>query len=146
MLLRHVYIALLLVFLFSYVPASSGQSDPHPVPLINDPVVPASAAPGGPGFTLTVNGTGFVSGATVDWNGSPRTTNFISGRQLTATINGTDIAMARTASVTVVNPVPGGGTSNVVFFTVTNPTASVSFANATSSPVTVGNSPLSVAV
>ena len=32
----------------------------NPVPLINNPLVPASVAPGGPSFTLTVNGTGFV--------------------------------------------------------------------------------------
>ena len=31
---------------------------------------PSSAVAGGPAFTLTVNGTGFVSGATVQWNGA----------------------------------------------------------------------------
>jgi len=34
----------------------------NPVPLINQPLVPDAVAPGGAGFTLTVNGTGFVSG------------------------------------------------------------------------------------
>src|SRR5581483_93283 len=29
----------------------------NPVPLLNQPLVPMSTAPGGPGFTLTVNGT-----------------------------------------------------------------------------------------
>jgi len=53
----------------------------NPVPIINQPLVPGSAAPGGPAFTLTVNGTGFVSGSTVNWNGSPRTTTFVSGSQ-----------------------------------------------------------------
>jgi hypothetical protein len=37
-----------------------------PVPLINQPLVPTSAQPGGSSFTLTVNGTGFVSGSVVD--------------------------------------------------------------------------------
>jgi hypothetical protein len=32
-----------------------------PVPLINQPLVPDATAPGGAAFTLTVNGTGFVS-------------------------------------------------------------------------------------
>ncbi len=40
----------------------------NPVPLVNQPLVPTTAAPGGPAFTLTVNGTGFVSGAVVNWN------------------------------------------------------------------------------
>src|SRR5438105_14977378 len=44
----------------------------NPVPLINQPLVPDAIAPGGAGFTLTVNGTGFVSGSEVNWNGSAR--------------------------------------------------------------------------
>jgi hypothetical protein len=32
----------------------------NPVPLINQPLAPDAIAPGGAGFTLTVNGTGFV--------------------------------------------------------------------------------------
>jgi hypothetical protein len=90
----------------------------NPVPLVNQPLIPASVAPGGGGFTLTVNGTGFVQGSTVNWNGSPRATNFVNGLQLTADILASDVAKASTASVTVVNPVPGGGTSNVVYFGV----------------------------
>jgi FG-GAP-like repeat/Abnormal spindle-like microcephaly-assoc'd, ASPM-SPD-2-Hydin len=88
------------------------------VPFVNQPLIPASVAPGGAGFTLTVNGTGFVSGSTVNWNGSPRTTTFISGSQVTANILATDIATATTASITVFSPAPGGGTSNVVFLPV----------------------------
>jgi hypothetical protein len=100
----------------------------NPVPIINQPLVPGAAAPGGNSFTLTVNGTGFVSGSTVYWNGSPRTTTFVSGSQLTAAINAADIAVAATVSVTVVNPAPGGGRSNPVFFSVTTNTPSLSLA------------------
>ena len=49
----------------------------NPLPAINLPLVPDAVTPGGAGFTLTVNGTGFVSGAVVNWNGSARTTTFI---------------------------------------------------------------------
>src|SRR5437667_1746892 len=98
----------------------------NPVPLINQPLVPDAAKPGGAGFTLTVNGTGFVSGAVVKWNGSPRTTTFVSGSRLNAAILASDIATAHTASVTVVNPTPGG-TSNVVFFSITVPASPLSF-------------------
>jgi len=100
---------------------------PNPVPLILQPLVPASTppAPGGLGFTLTVNGTGFVSASVVKWNGSPKATTVASSTQLTATILASDIAAAGTASVTVFNPGPGGGTSNTVFFPITNPTTAI---------------------
>ena len=65
---------------------------------------------------------------------------------MTATINAADIAPAGTASITVVNPTPGGGTSNVIFFTVTNPVSFLTFDDAVATPVTVGTAPLSVAV
>jgi len=113
----------------------SGQT-PNPVPLINDPLVPTSVAPGGAGFTLTVNGTGFVSGATIKWNGSPRPTLFVSNSRLTATISASDIATAGTASITVLNPSPGGGTSNVAYLEITNTASMLAFTtvNPSSSP------------
>jgi hypothetical protein len=98
------------------------------VPFVNQPLVPASVAPGGAGFTLTVNGTGFVSGSTVNWNGSPRATMFVSGSQLTAAILSSDIANATTASITVSSP--GVTTSNIVFLSVREPSTFVSL-NAT---------------
>jgi len=97
----------------------------NPVPLIDQPLAPVTAAPGGPAFTLTANGTGFVSGAQVYWNGSPRQTSFESSERLTAFIDASDIAVAGTASVSVVNPAPGGGASNVQFFQITTPVPSI---------------------
>jgi hypothetical protein len=88
------------------------------VPFVNLPLVPDAAAPGGPQFVLTVNGTGFVSGSVVNWNGSALATQFVSGSRLTATVPAADIATASTAEVTVVNPTPVGGTSSVAFFSV----------------------------
>src|SRR5207253_11251411 len=43
-------------------------------------------------FTLTVGGYNFVSGSTILWNGSPRTTNFVSSRVLNAQISTTDVS------------------------------------------------------
>src|SRR6266481_9359615 len=65
---------------------------------------------------------GFVTGSVVNWNGGARATTFVSTSQLTAAILASDIASASTASVTVVSPNPGGGPSNVVYFSITNPT------------------------
>ena len=90
----------------------------NPVPLVNWPVTPMTVAPAGAGFTLTVNGTGFVAGSVVRWNGSPRPTTFVSSSKLTAAIPATDIAHSTTALITVFSPSPGGGSSNVVFFQV----------------------------
>src|SRR6185295_629608 len=47
-----------------------------------------------------------------------RTTTFVSSTQLTAAIPASDIATVGTANVTVVNPAPGGGTSNALTFTI----------------------------
>jgi len=114
--------------------ASTGTA--NPVPLINQPLVPDATAPGGPDFTLTVNGTGFVSGSVVNWNGSPLATTFISGSQLKAAVPAADVAIATTASVTVINPTPGGGTSNLMFFTATADTGdAIAFTLASSPPV-----------
>jgi ankyrin repeat protein len=110
----------------------------NPVPLINQPLVPDAVAPGGAGFTLTVNGTGFVSGSVVNWNGSARTTTFVNRSRLTASILSSDIGTASTASVTVVNPSPGGGASNTLFLEVTTPTSSVTLWR---SDYAVGSSP-----
>lgn len=102
---------------------------PNSVPLINQPLLPDAVAPGGAGFTLTLNGSGFVSGSVVKWNDSDLATTFVSKSQLTASIPASDIATANTASITVFNPTPGGGISNVMFLEVTNPSASVTLSS-----------------
>jgi hypothetical protein len=112
--------------------AGSGQV---PVPFISQPLVPTSVAPGGPGFTLTVQGAGFVPGAAIDWNGAALATTFVSNEELTATVPAGNIASARTASLTVVNP-GSRVNSNVVYCSVSSPTATVSFAPSSGSPIT----------
>gem|GEM_PF-2137883 len=108
--------ALVLAVLVALVPSQVMAQ--NAVPLLNQPLVPTFAAPGGAAFTLTVSGTGFVSTSVVNWNGSARTTTFVSSSKLTASILATDIATVGTATVTVTNPTPGGGTSNPVTFAV----------------------------
>ena len=76
---------------------------------------PALIESGSAAFTLTVNGSNFASGATVLWNGSSRTTTFVSANQLTASIAAEDIATVGMANVTVANSSNGGTSSNFVF-------------------------------
>ncbi len=83
-------------------------------------ISPTSATAGGAAFTLTVNGTNFISGSTVNFNGSARMTTAVSTTQLTAAILAADIANAANVNVTVTNPAPGGGTSNAVSFAITS--------------------------
>ncbi len=124
-------------------PASSSKA--NPIPFLNQPLAPTAVAPGGPGLTLQVSGTGFVSGATVDFNGAPLTTTFVDSEHLSATVPATDVAKAQTASITVMNPAPGGGASNTDYFQVGAPETTVSFANAPGSPLQVPE-PTGVAV
>ena len=84
-------------------------------------ISPTSTSAGGPDFSLTVNGTHFVSNSVVRWGGSDRTTTFVSATRLTATIPASDIAAVGSASVTVFNPAPGGGTSKAATFTISKP-------------------------
>ncbi|MFN7944200.1 MAG: hypothetical protein U0Z53_02390 [Blastocatellia bacterium] len=91
----------------------------NPVPSLAS-LSPNTASAGSAGFTLTVNGAGFVSGSTVRWNASSRRTTFISSTQLTATISSADVATAGSAIVSVISPAPGGGTSNSLSFTISS--------------------------
>ncbi len=109
----------------------------NPVPFLNQPLVPTAVSPGTSGFTLSVSGTGFVSGATVDFNGAPLATKRVDSEHLAATVPATNVASAGTAAVTVVNPGPGGGSSNVVYFQIGAPQTTVTFANAANSPLQI---------
>src|SRR5580704_4310328 len=98
----------------------------NPVPFIHQPLVPMAKTPGSAGFTLTIHGAGFVSGAVVTWNGSARATTVVSGIELKATILATDLVSVGSGNVGVLNSGPGGA-SNVAYFQVVNPLKAVSF-------------------
>ncbi len=116
-----------------------------PVPFINQPLTPPSAAPGSSAFTLTVTGTGFASGAAVDWNGSALATTFVSSEKLTATVPAAKIASSVTAQIMVVNPGLALA-SNAIPFPISAKVTSLGLANAPGTPLTVGTQPESVAV
>jgi len=83
-------------------------------------ISPTSKIEGGVKFSLTVKGTNYVSGATIDWNGTALVTKFVNSGELTASVPATDIIAAGTAQITVSNPL-SGGTSNSATFTIDNP-------------------------
>ena len=98
----------------------------NPLPAIVMPLSPSTATAGGGDFTLTVNGSNFISGSTVIFNGVSESSQPISSTKIQATINAADIANGGTFSVTVSNPSPGGGTSNSLTFSVMNPVPTIS--------------------
>ncbi|HEY9229935.1 MAG TPA: IPT/TIG domain-containing protein, partial [Gemmatimonadaceae bacterium] len=64
----------------------------------------------GSAFALTLRGGGLVSTSIVNRNGAPRPTTWTDGT-LVAQIAASDVAASGSASITVTNPSPGGGTS-----------------------------------
>src|SRR5208337_4473771 len=106
--------------------SGGGQPPPteNPVPAIVS-LSPNSANAGGAAFTLTIDGNNFVSSSTVQWNGGTVAATYSSSGQLQAQISATDIASSGSATVSVTNPLPGGGYSGLAEFTI----------NATSNPV-----------
>jgi hypothetical protein len=125
---------------------------PNPAPVISG-ISPGFVSAGGAAFTLTVTGSGFVSGSTVYWGTSVLTTTYGSATQLTAQVPATDIATGGiTVAITVVTPTPGGGTSNPLQFevnsafgsttgpTFSSTTATVTAGSPASYPVTLPSS------
>ena len=86
----------------------------NPAPVITS-ISPNSTAAGGVAFALTINGNGFNTQTIVRWNGSNRTISSVSPTQITFLVSAGDIASAGTATISVVNPVPGGGSDAAIF-------------------------------
>jgi 6-phosphogluconolactonase len=97
---------------------SGANPVPNPIPTISS-IDPSSAPVGAQAFTLRVVGTtNFVTGSVLRWNGNDRPTTILSGHALNAQIPASDIAATGTAAVSVFNPLPGGGSSNSLTFTI----------------------------
>src|SRR5439155_126361 len=107
-------------------PGPAGGTSDAATFTINNPVPslvslsPSSVSAGSAVFTLTLNGGNFVPTSVVRWNGAelaPPT--FVSAFKLTVPVPAADIAAAHSASVTVFNGAPAGGTSGAATFTIT---------------------------
>ena len=96
-----------------FYPAAGPNAIPVPTSLS-----PASVTSKGPNFVLTVNGSHFVRGAVVLWNGTPRTTRWATASKLAVDIPAPDIKAPGTAQITVSNPAPGGGVSSPLTITL----------------------------
>jgi 6-phosphogluconolactonase (cycloisomerase 2 family) len=96
------------------------HANQNPVPAIAS-LEPQSIGAGSSGFTLAVRGSGFMNSSTVQWNGVNRSTTYVNSGELRIDLTATDLLNAGTAVLTVVNPGPGGGTSNGAPFDIAAP-------------------------
>jgi hypothetical protein len=115
-----------IVYLLTSGLATSLSSNPLPS-LIS--VTPSSLPKGSSNSQLTLNGSGFTTGSVVMWSKTALQTTYTASTVLTALVPSADLANSGTASVTVSNPTPGGGTSSAVSFTITPLAPLVSFSS-----------------
>ena len=87
---------------------------------------PSAAFVGSAPFQMTVNGSGFLSGSSVIFNGGPLVTTFISPTQLRANVTAASLNAAGDFPVAVSNPPPGGGVTAPLVFRVQYPAPSAS--------------------
>ena len=109
-----------------WINPSDNYDNFYRIALVNDsipPVVnglqPGSAEVGDADFTLTVQGQFFTPDSVILWNGSPRTTTYLSTNSLTTTVTTAEIQVAGNIPVSVTTP--GVGTSSVTTFSVSDP-------------------------
>jgi uncharacterized protein (TIGR03437 family) len=104
----------------SFITIALGLSEAQTITSLSPPSISASYP--FPTLSLQVNGSGFATGAVVEWNGSSLATTFISATQLTASVPSTLYQSPGTATVTVVS---GGTMSNSGTFTIGPPAPSI---------------------
>ena len=114
----------------------------------NQPVItaiaPFTATVLGSAFTLSLEGSGFVSGTQTLWNGSALPTTFVDGEHLTAQIAAAQLNSAATIQVTTRSPAPANFTSNAVPFVVE--AAQPVITNLSPSSVVAGNPTLTLTI
>ena len=89
----------------------------YPAPILSS-INPTNTNAAGSSFALTATGSNFYPASVINWNGSARTTTYVNATTLTTIITAADIATAGTATVSITNPTPGGGTSSSQTFTI----------------------------
>ncbi len=99
--------------------ATASVSLSYPAPTITT-ITPDSVSVGSPDTNLAVFGAGFTPASVVNLDGTTLATSYVSAAEVTAKIRASSQAVAGTHTVTVLNPMPGGGTSSAASFTVDN--------------------------
>jgi hypothetical protein len=121
------------------------SSNTYILAVVSTPVIyslqPASVVKGTAAFTLTINGSGFNAGTTVELGGTPLPTQFLSATELTAQVSAAQVASIGQLSISVSNP--GQTASKTETLAVV---AAPSIDSLSPGAVTPGNTPFSLDV
>ena len=106
------------------VTISCGQNTNFPKPTLRS-ISPTNITTNQPNpFTLTVVGSQFVQQSQIEWNGIPLASTFVNTQQLTAVVPPSLYSVPGTATITVISPPPGGGTTTPGISLTISPTIS----------------------
>ena len=92
-----------------------------------NPSVPITTIGNDSTFKVTVNGSAFIAsnggnaGSVILWNGMPLPTTYLSGTSLCAQAPTSFLAKTGSASIKVMSPSPGGGTTTETLISLVNP-------------------------
>ena len=93
------------------------SSDNNPIPILIS-LSSISKTVKSAGFDLIISGVDFTADSTAYFNDLPKQTKFLSFNQLSMKITSGDLLKTGTYSITVDNPLPGGGLSDEKLFNV----------------------------
>jgi len=93
---------------------------PNPIPEITS-ITPDNALRGSNDIKIDIEGSRFITSSIAYFDNHPLPTTFADNHHLHATISGEMLSRAGAIALTVVNPLPEGGTSNSINFMINNP-------------------------
>lgn len=111
----------------------------NPAPTISN-LSPSSATANSGSFTLTINGSNFMSGSAVSFGGNSLAPTSVTSGAITVTVPNADIQTAGAVTVSVTNPAPGGGTATATFTVQTPPPPTLQSITLNPTSVTGGSS------
>ncbi|MGH7331011.1 MAG: hypothetical protein ACREJX_21895, partial [Polyangiaceae bacterium] len=115
----------------------------NPVPALTT-LDPASTLAGSADTNVTLTGSSFATNAQVYFDANELAVASASATSIATTIPASLLKMSGSHNLTVVNGAPGGGTSNIVAFTITNPNVSISSVSPSTAPAGDGNKMISI--
>ncbi len=133
-------------------PAPGGGNSPITTFDVTSPTPQVSAIspdiiPQGSAATITVTGTGFEANSTGTWNGSARTTTFVSSTSLQVALTASDAQSSGSGQLAIINPGPDGSTTPAIGVPIVPPTPIISSVSPSSVLIDASaNTPLAITI
>ncbi len=126
---------------YSYVGDINTPTTATPTPTVNlvptiNSISPDSAVSSKAATVVTIIGTNFSFGSVAKWNGEERATTFVNSNKITTTLTPSDMSGLGAYTITVFNPLPGGGMSNSAIFQLNKASVAKSTTTTTATTVT----------